>query len=60
MDGAISWLEERGCEVIYATADRYNSPSWNTFIHRDFHLYETPQQIRDYGLSFLSLRNSIS
>lgn len=55
VDGAILWLEERGCEVIYATADRYNSPSWNTFIHRDFHLYEVPQQIRDYGLSFLRL-----
>jgi len=55
MDGAISWLEEHGCEVIYATADRYNSPSWNMFIHRGFHLYEIPQQLRDYGLSFLRL-----
>ena len=25
VDGAISWLEEHGCEVIYATAARYNS-----------------------------------
>ncbi len=54
VDGAISWLEGRGCEVIYTTADRYTSPSWNIF-HRDFHLYEVPQQIRDYGLSFLRL-----
>jgi Zn-dependent protease/ribosomal protein S18 acetylase RimI-like enzyme len=54
-DGAISWLEEHGCEVIYATADRYNSPSWNMFIHRGFHLYEIPQQLRDYGLNFLRL-----
>jgi len=55
VDGAISWLEEHGCEVIYATADRYNSPSWNMFIHRGFHLYEIPQQLRDYGLNFLRL-----
>ena len=55
VDEAISWLEEHGCEVIYATADRYNSPSWNTFIHRGFHLYEIPQQLRDYGLNFLRL-----
>ncbi|MEM2930922.1 MAG: GNAT family N-acetyltransferase [Thermoproteota archaeon] len=55
VDGAILWLEEHGCEVIYATADRYNSPSWNMFIHRGFHLYEIPMQLRDYGLDFLRL-----
>ncbi|MEM3692921.1 MAG: GNAT family N-acetyltransferase [Candidatus Bathyarchaeia archaeon] len=36
VDEALSWLMDRGCEVIYATADRYNSPSWNLFIHRGF------------------------
>jgi Zn-dependent protease/N-acetylglutamate synthase-like GNAT family acetyltransferase len=55
VDGAISWLEEHECVVIYATADRYNSPSWNIFVHRGFHLYEIPQQLRDYGLNFLRL-----
>ncbi len=55
VDGAILWLEEHGCEVIYATADRYNSPSWNMFIHRGFNLYEIPGQLRDYGLDFLRL-----
>ena len=55
VDGAISWLEERECEVIYATADRYNSPSWNTFIHRGFSIYEFPQQLRNYRLNFLRL-----
>ena len=55
VDGAISWLEGPGCEVIYATADRYNSPSWNMFVHRGFHLYEIPQQLRDYKLNFLRL-----
>lgn len=55
VDGAISWLEERSCTVIYATADRYNSPSWNIFIHRGFYPYEIPRQLRDYGLKFLRL-----
>ncbi|MEM3407690.1 MAG: GNAT family N-acetyltransferase [Nitrososphaerota archaeon] len=55
VEGAILWLEEHGCEVIYATADRYNSPSWNIFIHRGFHPYEIPEQLRDYGLDFLKL-----
>jgi len=55
VDGAISWLETHGCKVIYATADRYNSPSWNMFIHRGFHLYEIPQQLKDYGHNFLRL-----
>jgi len=55
VDEAISWLEDRGCEIIYATANRYNSPSWNTFIHRRFYLYEIPQQLKDYGFGFLRL-----
>lgn len=55
VDVAISWLEERGCEVIYATADRYNSPSWNLFVHRGFSVYELPRQVGDYGLGFLRL-----
>ena len=55
VENAVSRLEERGCTVIYATADRYNSPSWNTFVHRGFSVYEIPYQIRDYSLSFLRL-----
>lgn len=55
VENAVSQLEELGCTVIYATADRYNSPSWNTFIHKGFSVYEIPRQIRDYGLSFLRL-----
>ncbi|MEM2081977.1 MAG: GNAT family N-acetyltransferase, partial [Candidatus Bathyarchaeia archaeon] len=55
VDSAILWLETRGCTVIYATADRYNSPSWNIFIHRGFYPYEIPHQLRDYGLQFLRL-----
>ncbi len=55
VENAISWLEKRGCSVIYATADRYNSPSWNIFIHKGFSVYEIPRQLKDYGLSFLRL-----
>jgi len=55
VEHAVTWLEERGCKTIYATADRYNSPSWNTFIHKGFSVYEIPQQLRDLGLSFLWL-----
>jgi len=55
VSSASSWLEERGCGVVYATADRYNSPSWNIFIHQGFSVYEFPEQLRDYGLSFLRL-----
>ena len=55
VDKAVSWLEERECDEICATADRYNSPSWNTFIHRGFSVYEFPQQFKDYGWGFLRL-----
>ena len=55
VDEAIKWLSHRKCETIYATADRYNSGSWNTFIHRGFSVYELPNQLRDYGLGFLRL-----
>jgi len=55
LDGALSWFKERGCEAIYATADRYNSPSWNMFIHRGFSTYEFPGQLRDLGLNFIRL-----
>jgi GNAT superfamily N-acetyltransferase/Zn-dependent protease len=55
VDRAILWLEEWECEVIYVTVDRYNSPSWNIFIHRDFSVFEIPQQVVDYRLSFLRL-----
>ena len=55
VENSISWLERRGCRVVYATADRHNSSSWNTFIHKGFSVYEIPWQLRDYGLSFLRL-----
>jgi len=55
VEHAIVWLEKRDCKTIYATADRYNSPSWNTFIHKGFSVYEIPEQLRNYGLGFVRL-----
>ncbi|KON32684.1 MAG: hypothetical protein AC479_06975 [miscellaneous Crenarchaeota group-6 archaeon AD8-1] len=55
VENSISWLEKKGCRIIYATADRYNSSSWNTFIHKRFSVYEIPWQLKDYGLNFIRL-----
>jgi len=55
LDEALSWFKEGGSELICATADRYNSPSWNMFIHRGFSTYEFQSQLRDLGLSFIRL-----
>ncbi len=52
---AVEWLESQDCHHIYATADRYNSRSWNMFIHHGFSLYEVPQQMRDFGWSFFKV-----
>jgi len=55
LDGALSWFKERGCEVIHAIVDRYNSPSWNMFSHRGFSTYEFRGQLKDFGLNFIRL-----
>ena len=55
VEGAIAWLEDRGCEVIFATADRYNSPSWNIFIHHGFAVYGVTGQLKDYGVHLVQL-----
>ena len=55
LDQALSWFEKKDCEIIYATADRYNSPSWNMFIHRGFSPHELRGQLRDLGLNFARL-----
>lgn len=55
LDEALSWFEKKGCEIIYATADRYNSPSWNMFVHKGFSPQEIREQLRDLGLNFIRL-----
>jgi ribosomal protein S18 acetylase RimI-like enzyme len=55
VEEAMKWLSHMNCGTIYATVDRYNSGSWNTFIHRGFSVYELTNQLRDYGLGFFRL-----
>ena len=55
MEEALSWFKKRECETICATADRYNSPSWNMFIHKGFSIYDFPGQFRDFGWHFIRL-----
>lgn len=55
LEKALSWLRRRGCEYIYATADRFNSPSWNMFIHNGFAPYGLQGLFRDLGFSFFRL-----
>jgi len=55
LDQALSWFEKKRCEIICATADRFNSPSWNMFIHKGFSLYTIRGQFRDLGLNFIRL-----
>jgi Zn-dependent protease/GNAT superfamily N-acetyltransferase len=55
LDEALSWFEKKDCEIICATVDRFNSPSWNMFIHKGFSSYGLREQFRDLGLSFIRL-----
>lgn len=54
-NACLQWLQDRNCKVILATADRYNSPSWNLFIRKGFTVYETKDQIKEFGWGFLRL-----
>lgn len=58
LDRALIYFKGQRCDTVYATADRYNSPSWNLFNHRGFFVYEFWEQLRDYGLNFIRLWNS--
>lgn len=53
LDAVISWLDTAGCRHIYAMVDRYNSRSWNMFIHHGFSPFEFPAQMRRFGTGFL-------
>ena len=55
LDSAFSWLLGKGCELVYAAADRYNSPSWNMFIHRGFFPIKFWEQVKDLGLDLVRL-----
>ncbi len=51
----LSWLENANCRHIYATVDRYNSRSWNMFIHNGFSLFEFPAQMKRFGADFFKV-----
>lgn len=55
LNAVISWLESANCRHIYATVDRYNSRSWNMFIHNDFSLLEFPAQMKIFGVDFFKV-----
>ncbi|MBO3803791.1 MAG: GNAT family N-acetyltransferase [Candidatus Brockarchaeota archaeon] len=55
LDTALCWFKGKGCELVYATADRYNSPSWNMFIHRGFFPIGFREQVKDLGFDFVRL-----
>ena len=55
MDHALAWFEKKNCEIVCATVDRFNSPSWNLFIHSGFSPYALIRQLRDLGLNFIRL-----
>jgi len=55
LDEALSWFEKKECRIIYTTVDRFNSPSWNMFIHKGFSPHELRGQLRDLGLNFIRL-----
>jgi len=55
MAEALAWLKKKECETIFATADRYNSLSWNMFIHTGFTIYGFSSMFRNFGWSFIRL-----
>jgi len=54
-DACLKWLQDQSCDIIVATVDRYNSPSWNLFLRNNFWIYETKDQIKELGWTFLRL-----
>lgn len=54
-DAAMSHFQEAGCETCYALVDRYNSPSWNMFLHKGFTPFEFNEQFKVFGWKILSL-----
>ena len=54
-DAALSHFQKEGCETNYVLVDRFNSPSWNMFLHKGFTPFEFNEQFRVYGWKILSL-----
>ena len=55
VDATLSHFQKEGCKTNYVLVDRFNSPSWNMFLHNDFTPFEFNEQFRIYGWKILSL-----
>ncbi|MCD5425554.1 MAG: GNAT family N-acetyltransferase [Methanosarcinaceae archaeon] len=54
-NAALSHFQKEGCKINYVLVDRFNSPSWNMFLHNDFTPFEFNEQFRVYGWKTIPL-----
>lgn len=54
-DTALSHFQEARCKTLYVPVNRYNSPSWNMFLHKGFTPFEFNEQFKVFGWKILSL-----
>ncbi|HSV30438.1 MAG TPA: GNAT family N-acetyltransferase [Atribacteraceae bacterium] len=55
VDAALSRFREEGCQTYYVLVNRYNSGSWNMFLHYGFTPFEFNEQFKDFGWRMLQL-----
>jgi GNAT superfamily N-acetyltransferase/Zn-dependent protease len=55
VDAVLFHFQEGGCKTLYALIDRYNSPSWNMFLHKGFVPFEFGRQFKVFGWRIISL-----
>ena len=49
------YFQDEGCKTLYALIDRYNSQSWNMFLHNGFAPFELDRQLKVYGRRIFTL-----
>ncbi len=55
VDATLSHFQKEGCKTNYVIVDRFNSPSWNMFLHNGFTPFEFNMQFKVFGWKTLSL-----
>lgn len=55
MAESLAWFKKKECQSILAIADRYNSSSWNMFIHEGFKIYGFSSMFRNFKWKFIRL-----
>ncbi|MCD5417527.1 GNAT family N-acetyltransferase [Candidatus Bipolaricaulota bacterium] len=55
VEAVLSHFQEAECKNTFALVDRYNSSSWNMFLHKGFTPFESNEQFRVYGWKILWL-----